>query len=248
MATLPTTKQEAQLWKENVPFVFGIDEAGRGCLAGPVCVGALALPQGKASEKLLPKGIRDSKQVSEEDRECLFNALLESPAVFGIGWATAKEVDRWNILRATYLASARAVEVALGRLRERGFAWKESDLAFLTDGSHPLLSNANGFLREPEYVAEFPLLKKLFESNIREKCVVQGDGSILSIAAASICAKVSRDRYMREIDCKYPAYAFAIHKGYGTEKHRENLIKAGPCAEHRFSYTPVADAARLWKA
>lgn len=242
----PHLEEEKALWSQGIPYVFGIDEAGRGCLAGPVTVGALMLPMNSDPAEVLPEGVRDSKQVGEEERETLFDQIIEKQLLFGVGWATAKEVDRWNVLRATYLATTRAVEQALAKLQAASGAWKAEDVAFLTDGSHPLLSSGRGFLREPDYAHEFPQLKKLFHGQINEKCIIKGDAKILSIAAASVCAKVSRDRYMRRVDGEFPNYAFKVHKGYGTAKHLENLRKSGPCSEHRFSYTPVAEASRLW--
>lgn len=176
--------------------VCGIDEAGRGPLCGPVCAAAVILPENCEIE-----GLNDSKKLSEKKREALFDVVIEKAVAYGIGTASAREIDEINILQATFLAMRRAVE-ALG---------VQPDLA-LIDGN-----------RKPGLPCD-------------EVTIVKGDGKCMSIAAASILAKVTRDRYMREMDEKYPQYCFARHKGYGTKLHYEKIAEFGICDLHRRSF------------
>ena len=176
--------------------VCGIDEAGRGPLAGPVFAAAVILPEG-----LEDIGINDSKKLSEKKRDALFDLICEKAVSYGIGTASEAEIDEINILNAAFLAMKRAVEQLSVK----------PDLA-LVDGN-----------REPH-------------TGIKEYTIVKGDAKSISIAAASILAKVSRDRYMKELDEKYPQYGFAKHKGYGTAEHIAALQQYGPCPEHRRSF------------
>lgn len=183
-------------------YVAGVDEAGRGPLAGPVVAGAVILPEHLEG---LP-GLNDSKQLTAAKREFLFAALLERGDVHcSVGMASAEEIDRINILRATHLAMSRAVQ---GLSRQADFC--------LVDG----LS-----------VKGLP---------VPHRAIVKGDGRSLSIAAASVLAKVTRDRMMTEADAEYPQYGFAKHKGYGTKAHMEALRRHGPCPLHRRSFAPVS--------
>ena len=188
------------LYKELVPdpetVVAGVDEAGRGPLAGPVFAAAVILPSG-----LFIEGVDDSKKLSEKKREKLYDEIKNSGAVWSIASATAEEIDQYNILGATMLAMKRAVE---------GLSQK-ADL-LLIDGNV-----ARGF-------------------DTPAKTVVKGDEKIPQIAAASILAKVERDRYCLEMAKKYPEYQFEKHKGYPTKVHRDLVIKHGPCDEHRRSF------------
>ena len=177
-------------------LVCGIDEAGRGPLAGPVCAAAVILPE----EYDLP-GLNDSKKLSPKAREALYDRILASAVAWGIGWADEKEIDEVNILQATFRAMSRALE-GLDRV---------PDHAFVDGNQAPPLP-------------------------VSVRCVVGGDGKYDCIAAASILAKVSRDRLMMEYDGKYPGYGFARHKGYGTKVHYEALRAMGPCPIHRRSF------------
>ena len=177
-------------------LVCGIDEAGRGPLAGPVCAAAVILPE----EYDLP-GLNDSKKLSPKARERLYDRILKTAVTWGIGWADEKEIDRVNILQATFLA----MERALSRLD------RTPDCAFVDGNRTPPLP-------------------------VRVRCVVGGDGKYDCIAAASILAKVSRDRLMEELDGQYPGYGFARHKGYGTKAHYEALRTLGLCPIHRRSF------------
>lgn len=176
--------------------VCGIDEAGRGPLAGPVCAAAVILPLDCSID-----GLNDSKKLTEKKREALFPIICEKALAWGIGWATAQEIDEINILQATFLAMKRAVESL-----ELQPGWA------LVDGN-----------RMP------PL-------SIPGETVVKGDAQCASIAAASILAKVSRDRLLREWDERYPQYGFGKHKGYGTKTHYEAIKKYGLLPIHRRSF------------
>lgn len=176
--------------------ICGIDEAGRGPLAGSVYAAAVVFPEGVRID-----GLNDSKKLSEKRREALYDEIIEKAASYAIASASAAEIDEHNILGATFLAMRRAVE-GLAPLPE--FA--------LVDGN------------------------RLPPLPVPAKTVVGGDGVSASIAAASILAKVTRDRYMGELDRLYPEYGFAKHKGYGTKLHYEMLKKYGMCPEHRRSF------------
>ncbi len=183
--------------------IGGIDEAGRGPLAGPVVAAAVILPARRR-----PKGIADSKQLDEAMREALF-AEIVAHAIFGIGVATPAEIDALNIRQATLLAMRRAVA-----------ALAVPPTAALVDGNDP-----------PDL--DCPV-----------EAIVDGDAHVPLIGAASILAKVTRDRMMAEACLKYPGYGFARHKGYGVPEHKAALEALGPCAIHRLTFKPVADAAR----
>ena len=187
---------ERRAAENGYSFVCGIDEAGRGPLAGPVYAAAVILPMDCEIE-----GLNDSKKVSEKKREQLFDVILEKAVAYGIGSASAEEIDRVNILQATFLAMERAVAAM-----DQPAGWA------LVDGN-----------RMP------PL-------PIPGETVVKGDAQCASIAAASILAKVSRDRVLRELDQRYPQYGFAKHKGYGTQAHYEAIKQFGILPEHRKSF------------
>lgn len=187
---------ERQAASKGYKAVCGIDEAGRGPLAGPVCAAAVILPMGCE----IP-GLNDSKKLTERKRGQLFPVILEKALAYGIGWADEKEIDRHNILQATFLAMGRAV-AALPLAPD----WA------MVDGN-----------RMP------PL-------PVPGETVVKGDGKSASIAAASILAKVSRDRLMCRLDEEYPQYGFAKHKGYGTKAHYEAIKQYGLTPVHRRSF------------
>lgn len=187
---------EESLASKGFNFICGVDEAGRGPLAGDVYAAAVILPQG-----LVIDGLNDSKKLSEKRREELFGKITENAVAYAIASASAEEIDKINILNAVMLAMNRAVS-ALN---------PQADYA-LVDGNI-----ARGF--------EIPC-----------QTVIKGDATSPSIAAASILAKVSRDRVCAQLDEKYPEYGFAKHKGYGTKAHIEALFKYGPCPEHRRTF------------
>lgn len=187
---------ENQIYAEGYVTLCGVDEAGRGPLAGPVCAAAVTLPRGLE----LP-GLDDSKRLTERQREALYDQIVEEARSFGIAFATVEEIERLNILGATYLAMNRAIE-ALD---------PPPELA-LIDG------NRSAGIDVPN------------------RCIVKGDGRCADIAAASILAKVTRDRYMTELAQQYPEYGFERHKGYGTKAHYAALRTYGPCPIHRPSF------------
>ncbi len=241
---IPNLEEEALLWKDGSAFVFGVDEAGRGCLAGPVCAGVSAWAPFSPVFGL-PVAVRDSKVMTEPQREGAFAPVQQYSLAWGVGFASAQEIDRWNILRATHLAIARALEAAFAKLAALGLSpWQQA--SFLTDGSHSMVKQCLFFLSVGDYQGEFPCLQRLRGQRFVERCVVKGDSKVFSIACGSVLAKVSRDRYMLELDRQYPTYEFAAHKGYSTAKHVENLRKAGPCLEHRRSFSPVSETLLLF--
>lgn len=202
--------------------VVGIDEAGRGPLAGPVFAAAVHLPI-KLAESLVAggwAGVNDSKKLTERSREALAAVIKSTDGcIWAIASATAAEIDRINILRATHLAMKRAFdEVAHQFAAAEGCAadsLSPTTLHVLVDG--------------------LPVSTLPHATN-----VVKGDSKSLLIAAASILAKTARDAYCVEMEAKYPGYGFARHKGYPTEAHIAALRKLGPCPEHRMSFGPVA--------
>lgn len=191
-----TYEYENLLKEKGYNFVCGVDEAGRGPLAGPVFAAAVILPDG-----LEEIGINDSKKLSEKKRAALFELIKEKAVAYSVGSASEKEIDEINILNATFLAMKRAVD---------GLSIKP-DIA-LIDGN-----------RKPN-------------TGIEEITLVKGDAKSISIAAASILAKVSRDEYMKDLDKKYPEYQFAKHKGYPTKLHYELIKKYGISPVHRLSF------------
>lgn len=185
----------------GISRVAGVDEAGRGPLAGPVAAAAVILPEG-----FRLAGLDDSKKLTAARREAVYQALREDPAVeWGVALATVAEIEALNILRATHLAMRRAL------------------LMLEMAPEHCLIDGLP--------VRDCP---------IPHDAVVKGDGKSLSIAAASVIAKVTRDSLMLEIDREFPAYGFARHQGYGTKEHLEALRIHGPCRHHRRTFQPVA--------
>ena len=187
---------ERNCYAGGFDLVCGIDEAGRGPLAGPVCAAAVILPRDTQIE-----GLNDSKKLSDAKRRSLYDIITREAYAYGVAFASEAEIDEVNILNATFLAMERAV-AALGL---------QPDIA-LVDGN-----------RRP------PL-------GMPVQTLVGGDGLSASIAAASILAKVTRDRWMEELDGQYPQYGFAVHKGYGTKRHYAALTEFGPCPIHRRSF------------
>ncbi len=187
---------EIEASSKGYKAVCGVDEAGRGPLAGPVCAAAVILP-----ENTIIDGVNDSKKLSEKKREALFDVIKSSARSYCIAYATVEEIESMNILNATMLAMKRAVE---------GLDVK-ADYAMI-DGN------------------------RLPDLNIDSEFIVKGDAKSMSIAAASILAKVSRDRLLHEYAKEYPEYQFDKHKGYGTKVHTEALKKYGPCPYHRMSF------------
>lgn len=187
---------ENEIYDSGVSLICGVDEAGRGPLAGPVCAAAVILPR-----NIEIVGLNDSKKLSEKSREKLYDEICEKAISFGIAFASVEEIEEFNILNAAMLAMNRAI----AQLEP------QPELA-LIDGNR---SSA---------------------IEINSRCVIKGDAKCADIAAASILAKVTRDRYMLEMAEKYPEYHFERHKGYGTKLHYEALREYGPCEIHRPSF------------
>ncbi|MBI5555528.1 MAG: ribonuclease HII [Elusimicrobia bacterium] len=196
---------EEQCYLAGAKLVAGIDEAGRGPLAGPVVAGAVILPP----FTFLPN-LNDSKLVSEKNRAALFQEIYKIAVAVGIGEVSVELIDRHNILEATKMAMKRAIK----------------NLGVTPD---------------------FLLLDavKLKDTALPQKNIIRGDTISASIAAASIVAKVYRDKLMQELDKQFPWYGFNQHKGYGTKKHLAALTKYGPCPCHRQTFSPVREASRV---
>ena len=188
---------EQKAFNAGYKVICGIDEAGRGPLAGPVYAAAVVLPLGLEIE-----GLNDSKKLSEKKREALFDIIIEKAVAYSIAYGTLEEIEEYNILEATYIAMNHAIK---GLNVDADFA--------LIDGN-----------RVPKGIT------------IPCETIVKGDSKSFSIAAASILAKVTRDRLMLEYDKKYPQYLFAQHKGYGTKAHYEAIKQHGVCEIHRLSF------------
>ena len=187
---------ENEIYAGGVKRLCGVDEAGRGPLAGPVCAAAVILPQNCEIE-----GLNDSKKLTEKKREALFDVICAAAVSYGIAFATVEEIEEYNILGATFMAMNRAVAM-LDPVPELA----------LIDG------NRNTGIQIPS------------------RCIVGGDGKCADIAAASVLAKVTRDRYMRQMAELYPQYGFEKHKGYGTKAHYEAIRDYGPSPIHRPSF------------
>ena len=187
---------ESSYREQGYKLICGVDEAGRGPLAGPVCAAAVILPEGMVIE-----GVDDSKKLSEKKRGQLFEIIKEKAVAYSVAWASVEEIEEINILNAAMLAMKKAVE---------------------------------GLEIQPDFV----LIDGNKRPDINIPCIdiVKGDAKSQSIGAASILAKVSRDRLMREYAEKYPEYGFEKHKGYGSAMHCEMIRKYGPCEIHRLSF------------
>ena len=187
---------ENEYREKGFNIICGVDEAGRGPLAGPVYAAAVILPSDCVIE-----GLNDSKKLTEKKREALFDGIKEKALAYGIASADEKEIDEINILNATFLAMKRAIASLSVR----------PDLALIDGNQKP-------------------------HTDIEEVTVIKGDAKSMSIAAASVLAKVSRDRFMLEMAEKYPQYEFARHKGYGTKLHYEKIAQYGVCDIHRRTF------------
>ena len=187
---------ENEIYDSGLSPLCGVDEAGRGPLAGPVCAAAVILPRGTVIE-----GLNDSKKLSEKRREALYDEIVGKAIAFGVAFASVEEIEEKNILEATFLAMNRAIEKL-----------SVVPALALIDG------NRNKGIALPS------------------RCVIGADGKCADIAAASILAKVTRDRYMLEMAEKYPQYGFDRHKGYGTAAHYAAIREYGPSPIHRMSF------------
>jgi len=208
----PNLREEKKLWRKGYKRVAGLDEAGRGPLAGPVVAAVVMIKMSKSNlkSKILNlksnfKGIKDSKKLTPKKREEFYKLIVKSPFwEWGVGRVSEKVIDRINILEATKLAMKRAIK----KLKRR---------------------------------PDFLILDGNFKINvdIPQKSIIKGDEKVFSCAAASILAKVYRDRIMERYDRKFPKYEFKKHKGYGTKFHFKMLKKYGPCKIHRKTFEPI---------
>ena len=187
---------ENEIYESGVAPLCGVDEAGRGPLAGPVCAAAVILPR-----DLVIEGLNDSKKLSGKKRELLYDEIIEKAVSYGIAFATVEEIEEKNILEATFLAMNRAIEKL---------------------SVQPALALIDG--NRDRGIA------------VEARCVIGGDGKCADIAAASILAKVTRDRYMLQLAQQYPQYGFEKHKGYGTAAHYAAIRTFGPSPVHRMSF------------
>ena len=187
---------EREALADGFEIVCGVDEAGRGPLAGPVCAAAVILPRETVIE-----GLNDSKKLTDKKRRELYDVITQTAEAYGIAFASEQEIDEVNILQATFLAMERAMQKLAVR---------------------PQLALIDG--------------NRARDFGLPVRTIVHADALSASVAAASILAKVTRDRLMEELDGEYPQYGFAVHKGYGTKRHYEALRAFGPCPIHRRTF------------
>jgi ribonuclease HII len=202
MISSPDLHYEKEFWRTDFRYVAGLDEAGRGALAGPVAAAAVILPGENLRLARTLRGVNDSKQLTPLERARLAPRIKATALYWGIGFASSLEIDALGIVPATRLAALRALE------------------------SLPIFPDI--------LLTDFRL--ELPELDMPQIALVRGDQQSLSIAAASILAKTARDQYMCELDGQYSGYGFALHKGYGTLKHRQMIAQIGHCPIHRKSF------------
>ena len=200
-------KIEDDLYSKGVKSIAGIDEAGRGPLAGPVVVACVVMPQDSMIE-----GVNDSKKVSEKKREKLYEQIIEESIAYGVGIISQEEIDRINILNATKEGLTMAIKEMENDLKEKQRGFEKPEI-ILVDA-----------------------LTKIDTDGISYRSIIKGDAKSYSIAAASIIAKVTRDRIMRQWAEVYPMYGFEKHKGYGTAAHISAIKEYGLCPLHRRSF------------
>lgn len=219
----PKAQQQLRRWR--AAGLVGIDEAGRGPLAGPVCAAAVILPP-----DFVGAYAQDSKTLSAKARAAAADHIHEHAVAVGLGWADVAQIDAVNILNAT-LAAMRQALLSLHAQR----------------GAHET-GHQNGAIPDPSTIAQVLVdgnrLPAISDLTVDARAVIKGDALIAEIGAASIVAKVARDRYMEALDARFPGYEFARHKGYGTRVHNAALQRLGPCPEHRRSFAPVRAAMR----
>ena len=201
----------------------GVDEAGRGPLAGPVCAAAVILGEAGIA------GLADSKLLSAKRRQALAEEIQAKSQAWGVGWASVAEIDELNILRATFLAMARAMQECLIRLDKPQSIGAHAP-AVNGKGSRLVLVDGNRSPADYSGPWHWPYATQT---------IVKGDQTVACISAASILAKTARDREMCRLDTQYPDYGFARHAGYGTKAHLQALALHGPCAAHRKSFAPI---------
>jgi len=226
---MPTLKEEKKLWGKGYQYVIGFDEAGKGPLAGPVVAGVVMVKNSKlktqnSNLKLLSE-IKDSKQLTPKKREEFYKILTNHSAIeWGVGIVSEKMIDKVNIKNATELAMKKALDNLNSKTQILNFKQtsssklKNSKVFLLIDGNH---------------------ISNLQLKTCHLQLIVKGDEKVFSCAAASIIAKVTRDKIMEKMDKIYPQYGFQKHKGYGTKLHFEMIKKYGPCKIHRKTFKPI---------
>ncbi len=202
---IPDFSREEKLIKKGYKYIAGVDEAGRGPLAGPVVAAAVVFSNGKAINELIRKGVRDSKMLSSKKREYFYELIIEQSCDWAAYDVSEEIIDKINILQATKLAMRKALEKL-----------KNTPDFLLIDGINT--------------IDDFPA---------SQIAIPKADQFVFSVSAASIIAKVTRDRILSDFDKIYPGYGFAKHKGYGTKFHMEMIRKLGPCKIHRKSFKPI---------
>ncbi len=203
-------QEEKRLWKKGYKYIAGIDEAGRGPLAGPVVSGAVLIFEENLKEVKKIKSVKDSKKLTEKKREEVYTNLInDSRLKWGIGIVSEKVIDKINILEATKLSMIKAVK---------------------------------NLERKNKIKIDYIILdgKMKINLNIDQESIIKGDDKVFSVSAASIIAKVTRDRLMFKYDKLYPVYNFKKHKGYGTREHMKKIKKNGVCKIHRKSFAPIS--------
>src|SRR3989344_7152741 len=215
----PNFLEEKKLWKQGYKYVVGLDEAGRGPLAGPVVAADVTVYCGS----LHRLRINDTKKLSEKQRDFFYEKLTNYKDIhWGVGIVSEKVIDKINIFEASKLAMGKAVDGLCQKLSDRIISG--TNVFLLIDGNFKIdTSRLRSGFGEP-----------------KQKSIIKGDSKVFSIAAASIIAKVTRDRIMQKMHKKYPAYGFAKHKGYGTKIHIATLANLGPCTIHRRTFWPVS--------
>ncbi|MEA2097910.1 MAG: ribonuclease HII [Patescibacteria group bacterium] len=204
---IPDFSREEKLLRRGYKYIAGVDEAGRGPLAGPVVAAAVVFLDDKIIKELIKKGIRDSKTLSAKKREYFYELITEQSQDWAVGKVSEKIIDKINILEATKLAMCKAVE-----------SLENTPDFILVDGINT--------------IENFPA---------SQIAIPKADQFVFSVSAASIIAKVTRDKILMDFDKQYPGYGFAAHKGYGTKFHMEMIKKMGPCKIHRKSFKPIGN-------
>lgn len=212
--TIPDFSREEKLFKKGYRYIAGIDEAGRGPLAGPVVAAAVVFSENAKVSQLVKLGVKDSKLLTSKKRDYLYSKIIENCSDWSVGIVSEDVIDEINILQATLLAMKNAAE-----------SLKVKPDFLIIDGNF--------------IIKDFPA---------SQMAIAKADQHIFSVSAASVVAKVTRDKLLVELDIKYPEYGFAKHKGYGTKEHIEAIRKFGPCMVHRRSFSPVDEIENKFKA
>ncbi len=230
---VPTWELENDIVQQGADWIIGLDEVGRGCLAGPVVLGAAAFRADHIGSGTIPEGLKDSKLLTPRKRESLVEPIKEWADAVALGQSTNSEIDEWGISYSLGLAALRAidaVEKALIASDTENFT-PRSKVAVILDGPHDYISPAIGTFQAPD----IPLIPRVY-------CLVKGDQKCASVAGASVYAKVSRDNDVTRLAQENPqweAYGWEKNKGYGSQQHREAIAQLGPTPYHRVSWKLV---------